>query len=244
MAENYEINICHLYPDILNLYGDRGNIIAMKRRLEWRGIKANVTGINVNQPFNWRDYDIFFIGGGQDFEQGILMKDINAGKGDAIKEAVEAGKVFLAICGGYQLLGKYYDTWDGKRMDFIGAIDIYTKGDKDRMIGNYMFQTEDGTVVVAFENHSGRTFLGKEVKPLGKVLHGGGNNGQDGTEGARYKNVFGTYGHGSLLPKNPALCDQLLQIAVQAKYPGLTLQPLEDTFEQEANRYMAERLSK
>lgn len=240
----YSINICHLYPDILNLYGDRGNIIAMERRLQWRGIKVNVTGIPVNQPFNWQDYDIFFIGGGQDFEQEILMQDIHAGKGDAIKAAVEAGKVFLAICGGYQLLGKSYDTWDGKRMDFIGAIDITTKGDKERMIGNYLFQLEDGTNVVAFENHSGRTFLGKGVKPLGKVLHGGGNNGQDGTEGARYKNVFGTYGHGSLLPKNPALCDQLLEIALKAKYPGFQLEPLPDTLEREANRYMVERLSK
>ena len=244
MQEKRTINICHLYPDILNLYGDRGNIIAMKRRLEWRGFQVNVTGVNVGQSFHWQDYDIFFIGGGQDFEQGILMRDIAAGKGDAIKAAVEAGKVFLAICGGYQLLGKYYDTWDGKRMDFIGAIDIYTKGHAERMIGNYMFQLDSGDLVVAFENHSGRTYLGESVKPLGKVLAGGGNNGEDGTEGARYKNVFGTYGHGSLLPKNPALCDLLLQTAAEAKYPGVVLEPLPDQFETEANRYLAERLSK
>ncbi len=244
MRRYYEINICHLYPDLLNLYGDRGNIIAMQRRLEWRGIQANVTGVNVGQPLHWQDYDIFFIGGGQDFEQGILMRDINSGKGDAIKAAIEAGKVFLAICGGYQLLGKYYDTWDGQRMEFLGAIDIWTKGAKERMIGNYEFQTEDGSTVVAFENHSGRTYLGGSVRPLGKVLHGGGNNGQDGTEGVRYRNVFGTYGHGSLLPKNPSLCDQILELAVKAKYPGMALQPLPDTFELEAHRYMEERLAK
>ncbi|MDD5952879.1 MAG: glutamine amidotransferase [Oscillospiraceae bacterium] len=242
--QDYEIKICHLYPDILNLYGDRGNIIAMQRRLEWRGIRATVTDINVHQTFCWQDYDLFFIGGGQDFEQEILMQDIHSGKGEAIREAVEAGKVFLAICGGYQLLGNYYETWDGKRMDFIGAVDLYTKGAKDRMIGNYLFQMEDGTKVVAFENHSGRTYLGQGVKPLGTVLYGGGNNGQDGTEGARYKNVFGTYGHGSLLPKNPALCDQILSLAVEAKYPGKKLLPLNDTLEQEANQYMVDRLSK
>ncbi len=242
--EQYEINICHLYPDLLNLYGDRGNIIAMQRRLEWRGFRVNVTGINVNEPFDWKDYDIFFIGGGQDFEQEILMQDIHSGKGDAIKAAVEAGKVFLAICGGYQLLGNYYDTWDGKRMDFIGAIDIYTKGARDRMIGNYAFETAEGIKVVAFENHSGRTYLGEGVAPLGKVLHGGGNNGEDGTEGARYKKVFGTYGHGSLLPKNPQLCDQILQIALDAKYSGVKLSPLDDRLEQEANQYMLDWLTK
>lgn len=244
METKYEINICHLYPDILNLYGDRGNIIAMKRRLEWRGIKVNVTEINVGDPLSWEDYDIFFIGGGQDFEQGVLLKDINSGKGDAIKSAIEAGKVFLVICGGYQLLGKYYETWDGQHMEFLGALDLYTKGAKERMIGNYMFETESGTTVVAFENHSGRTYLGEGIKPLGKVLYGNGNNGQDGTEGVHYKNVYGTYGHGSLLPKNPALCDELLQTAVSLKYPGAVLEKLPDTFETEANRYMAERLSK
>lgn len=244
MESNFEINICHLYPDLMNLYGDRGNIMAMKRRLEWRGIRANVTEVNVNDPLNWQDYDIFFIGGGQEFEQKALQDDIHSGKGDAIKAAIEAGKVFLTVCGGYQLLAKDYVNAEGKRFELVGAIDMRVKGAKDRLVGNYMFQLANGNKVVAFENHSSRTFLGKSVKPLGKVLVGKGNNGQDGTEGVRYKNVFGTYGHGSLLPKNPALCDQLLKIAVDAKYPGLELRPLEDKFEKAAHRYMVERLSK
>ncbi len=238
----YELKICHLYPDILNLYGDRGNIIALTRRLNWRGIDANVTEIKVNQSFSQNDYDLFFIGGGQDFEQEILLNDINSGKGEEIRKAVEADKVFLAICGGYQLLGKYYETWDGKRMEFIGALNIYTKGHEERMIGNYLFHTETGIDVAAFENHSGRTYLGDGVKPLGRVIRGGGNNGEDKTEGARYKNVYATYGHGSLLPKNPKLCDEILITALKQKYPDIILDQLDDTLENAANTYMKERL--
>ena len=242
-----ELNICHLYPDILNLYGDRGNIITMKRRLEGRGIKVNIDECSIGQPLNADKYDIFFIGGGQDFEQEVLLRDLSSGKAQDIRTAVEEEKTFLAICGGYQMLGEYYKTWDGVQLDFIGAIGVHTIGAKERMIGNYMFRTtpESGdTVVVGFENHSGKTYLSEQVAPLGMMLSGNGNNGEDKTEGARYKNVFGTYSHGSLLPKNPVLCDFILQTALNHRYDGAEpLAPLDDTFELNAHRYMHERLS-
>lgn len=242
-----ELNICHLYPDILNLYGDRGNIITMKRRLEGRGIKVNIDECSIGQPLNADKYDIFFIGGGQDFEQEVLLRDLSSGKAQDIRTAVEEEKTFLAICGGYQMLGEYYKTWDGVQLDFIGAIGVHTIGAKERMIGNYMFRTtpESGdTVVVGFENHSGKTYLCEQVAPLGMMLSGNGNNGEDKTEGARYKNVFGTYSHGSLLPKNPVLCDFILQTALNHRYDGAEpLAPLDDTLELNAHRYMQERLS-
>ena len=130
----YELKICHLYPDILNLYGDRGNIICMQKRMEWRGIKTEVTGISVGDALKIDDYDLFFIGGGQDFEQEVLLKDLAGEKGTAIKRAVDEEKVFLTICGGYQILGNYYKTWDGVQCDFLGAIDVYTVGEKKRMV--------------------------------------------------------------------------------------------------------------
>ena len=242
-----ELNICHLYPDILNLYGDRGNIITMKRRLEGRGIKVNIDECSIGQPLNADKYDIFFIGGGQDFEQEVLLRDLSSGKAQDIRTAVEEEKTFLAICGGYQMLGEYYKTWDGVQLDFIGAIGVHTIGAKERMIGNYLFRTtpESGdTVVVGFENHSGKTYLSEQVAPLGMMLSGNGNNGEDKTEGARYKNVFGTYSHGSLLPKNPVLCDFILQTALNHRYDGAEpLAPLDDTLELNAHRYMQERLS-
>ena len=242
-----ELNICHLYPDILNLYGDRGNIITMQRRLRDRGIGVTVDECSVGQPLDAGKYDIFFIGGGQDFEQGILLGDLATGKADAIRAAVEDEKTFLAICGGYQMLGQYYKTWDGAQLDFIGAINIHTVGAKERMIGNYMFQTTPesaDTTVVGFENHSGKTYLGEGVAPLGTMINGYGNNGEDQTEGARYKNVFATYSHGSLLPKNPVLADFILQTALARKYGDVPpLAPLDDALEQTAHDYMQHRLS-
>lgn len=241
-----ELRICHLYPDILNLYGDRGNIITMRRRLAARGITAIIEPCSVGEPLDIASYDLFFIGGGQDFEQEVLLRDLAAGKADGIRQAVEEEKVFLAICGGYQMLGQYYTTWDGHQLDFIGALDLYTLGAKERMIGNYMFQTAEesgNTIVVGFENHSGKTYLGKTVAPLGTVLAGYGNNGEDKTEGARYKNVFATYSHGSLLPKNPVLCDCILQTALRRKYGFCEpFQPLDDTLELHAHDYMKKRL--
>lgn len=239
-----ELKICHLYPDILNLYGDRGNIICMEKRLSWRGISVETTGVSIGESLRASDYDLFFIGGGQDFEQEVLLSDLATGKTQEIKAAIEDGKPFLAICGGYQMLGSYYKTWDGQQCDFTGALDLYTEGSKTRMIGNYSFTCDElGVTVVGFENHSGKTWLGSAVKPMGTVLSGFGNNGEDHTEGARYQNVFATYSHGCLLPKNPVLCDHILKTALAYKYGQAELSPLDDTLEQNAHRYMEKRLS-
>ena len=238
-----ELRICHLYPDILNLYGDRGNIICMEKRLSWRGIDVVTTGVSVGEALQASDFDLFFIGGGQDFEQEVLLPDLAAGKTAELKAAIEDGIPVLAICGGYQMLGAYYKTWDGQQCDFTGALDLYTEGSRDRMIGNYAFTCDElGVNVVGFENHSGKTYLGSGVKPMGRVLKGCGNNGVDGTEGARYKNVFATYSHGCLLPKNPVLCDYILKTALERKYGACDLPPLNDTLEQNAHQYMEDRL--
>ena len=242
-----ELKICHLYPDILTLYGDQGYLICMKKRLEWRNIECSVTEVSIGESAKFTDFDIFFIGGGQDFEQEILLGDLAGGKADEIKAAVADGKTFLTICGGYQMLGSYYKTWDGQMCDFIGAIDYYTVGAKDRMIGNFMYKCgaeSGGSSVVGFENHSGKTFLGSGVSPLGTILSGYGNNGEDKTEGVRYNNVFGTYSHGPVLPKNPQLTDFILKTALSQKYTSFDFEPLDDTFENNANEYMIKRLSK
>lgn len=240
------LKICHLYPDTLNLYGDRGNILCMKKRMEWRGLPVEISEVSVGETFNPYDYDIYFIGGGQDFEQEVLLKDLAGEKGAAIKRAVDEEKVFLTICGGYQILGNYYKTWDGVQCDFLGAIDVYTVGEKKRMVGDFMFRLspeDDGDVITGFENHSGKTYLGKDVRPLGKILRGHGNNGEDGTEGARFKNVFASYSHGPLLPKNPKLCDLILKTALSRKNPNISLANLDDTLENRAAAYMEKRLS-
>ena len=240
-----ELNICHLYPDILNLYGDRGNIRCMQKRLEWRGIGVTVTGVSIGQALEASAYDLLFVGGGQDFEQEVLLGDLAGAKTEELKSAIEDGLPVLAICGGYQMLGQYYKTWDGAQCDFTGALDLYTIGSKDRMIGNYMFTCDElNCEIVGFENHSGKTYLGAGVKPMGKVLAGFGNNGEDGTEGARYKNVFGTYSHGSLLPKNPKLADHILRVALERKYGEAELTPLDDSLETAAHDYMKRRLEK
>lgn len=215
------INICHLYYDILNLYGDNGNIRTMEKRLAWRGIDSKVTKLSFGEVEK-NDYDIIFIGGGQDFEQEILVKDLFAHKATWLKEEIEKGTVILGICGGYQMLGKFYEAADGTRVDFLGGIDVYTTASDKRMIGNFMYEytKENGETfpIIGFENHNGQTWLGDGVKPMGRIIKGYGNNGEDGTEGARYKNVFATYSHGPLLPKNARIADELLGIAYERKF--------------------------
>ena len=241
------LKICHLYPEVLNLYGDRGNILCLKRRLQWRGIRCSVTEVKIGDSDDFTDYDLFFIGGGQDFEQEVLLSDLNTGKGSSIRSAVEDGKTFLCICGGYQMMGHYYETKEGKRMKFLGAADFYTVASDYRMIGDYVFRCtpeSGGSAIVGFENHSGRTYLGEGVAPLGTVLDGYGNNGSDKTEGVRYNNLYGTYSHGPILPKNPEFADHLLQTTLERKYGTFKLEPLEDTAEKEAHNHMINRVLK
>lgn len=225
------LRIAHLYPDMLNLYGDRGNIIVLTGRMRARGIDVQTEQITMGKAFNADDYDIFFIGGGQDFEQDVLLDDLTKGKDVQINKAIHSGRVMLAICGGYQMLGKYYKTYDGKILQYMGALDFYTEGREERMIGNYAYKTKEGIEVVGFENHSGRTYLGKDTEPLGKVIKGYGNNGEDGTEGVRFLNTFGTYSHGPVLPKNPQLADLLISKALENKYGKADLKPLDDKLE-------------
>ena len=242
-----ELKICHLYPDVLNLYGDGGNIRCLTQRLKWRGIDAVVTKMPIGARDTLAGCDLVFIGGGQDFEQQVLLEDLHRGRDRELIAAVEDWVCVLAICGGYQMLGTYYETHDGKRCDFVGALDLYTVGAKTRMIGNYMFQVPDtlgGFTVVGFENHSGKTRLGSGVEALGQVQAGFGNNGEDKTEGAHYKNVFGTYSHGPLLPKNPAFADLLIKTALERKYGKAELQPLDDSLELTAHDEMCARLKK
>lgn len=228
------IRIAHLYPDMLNLYGDRGNIIALTERMKARGIDVITDAVTMGKSFNADDYDILFIGGGQDFEQDVLLSDLKKGKDVQISKAIQNGTVMLAICGGYQMLGKYYKTYDGKILEYMGALDFYTEGKEERMIGNYAFRTKEGIEIVGFENHSGRTYLGKGVEPLGKVIKGYGNNGEDSTEGVRYKNTFGTYSHGPVLPKNPDFADLLISKAIENKYGKTQLAKLDDSLEAKA----------
>jgi CobQ-like glutamine amidotransferase family enzyme len=208
-------------------------------------MQANIVPVPIGVKLAAKDCDLLFIGGGQDFEQEILMHDLKGEKTAELKAAIEDGVPVLAICGGYQMLGQYYKTWDGKQCDFTGALDLYTVGSEQRMIGNYMFTCDEADCkIVGFENHSGKTYLGSGVKPLGKVLEGYGNNGEDGTEGARYKNVFASYSHGCLLPKNPKLADLILKLALERKYGKVELPPLTDEFETAAHNYMEARLSR
>lgn len=239
------LKICHLYPDALNLYGDGGNIICMEKRLQWRGIETTIEKVPIGDSLSLYDADIVFIGGGQDFEQEVLLEDIKRGKDTEIKAAINDGVTFLTICGGYQLLGAYYKTHDGKQCDFVGALDLYTVGSDIRMIGNYKYLCNPeagGSTVVGFENHSGKTYLGSGLSPLGKVLAGYGNNGEDETEGVHYKNVFGTYSHGPLLPKNSELCDFILLTALKRKYGISELCTLDDSAELAAHDLMCRKI--
>lgn len=225
------IRLVHLYPDELNLYGDGGNILCIKRRLEKRGIETEI--IPVGQGRNIPDFDLMFIGGGQDREMRIIARDVRK-KAEMIRFAIENGKVIFAVCGGYQLLGEYYLTYEGDRLSLSGALPFYTEGNKKRMIGNIVFKTPFGTAV-GFENHSGKTYL-CGLPPLGEVISGYGNNGDDGGEGLFYKNTFCTYAHGPLLPKNPALCDEILSRAA-----GFELPPIDDEIETICHRQLINR---
>ncbi len=225
------LEVAHLYPDLLNLYGDSGNVRCIQKRCEWRNIECRVHPLVSGTDLKFENYDLIFIGGGQDSEQSVVLGDLTDRKINSLQNAVNASKTVLAICGGYQLLGKYYETHDGKRMNFTGIIDFYTVGREKRLIGNYEFKTKDKIRIIGFENHSGRTYLGEGVSPLGRVIKGFGNNGKDRTEGVRYKNTFCSYCHGPMLPKNPDFADLLIKSALETKYGKAQLEPLDCTLE-------------
>lgn len=225
------VKIAHLYPDLLNLYGDSGNVLCLQKRLIWRNIECKTDLLYADSYFDLNNYDIIFIGGGQDFEQRLVLKSLNKGVADNLHSAIENEVCVLAVCGGFQLLGKYYQTNKGDVLNFTGILDFYTVGKAKRLIGNYIFKTEEKIRIMGFENHSGRTYLSKNLKPLGKVLMGCGNNGKDGTEGVRYKNTFGTYCHGPILPKNPDFADLIIENALLRKYGKAELSPLDNTME-------------
>lgn len=230
-----------MYPDLLNVYGDVGNILILKYRAEHRGIKTIISHVSVNDNFDAEKYDIVFFGGGQDYEQSIVSEDLKTKKREDVIRYIEDSKVFLSICGGYQLLGKYYVTPKGETIEGLNALDIYTTAGDKRFIGNTVIYNQDfNETYVGFENHSGKTYIGS-LKPLGKVLAGYGNNGEDGYEGCIYKNTFCTYFHGSLLSKNPELADRLIFLALQRKYGKVILPPLDDTYELKAKEFIIKR---
>lgn len=254
-----KVTIAHLYADTMNLYGDRGNILALRRRCEWRGIDAEMLDVGVGAAVDADRVDLIFVGGGQDRDQLVVCEDFKGIKGTSIKEAVETDCVLLAVCGGYQLLGHYFRTSADEVLPGIGLFDAYTVAGPRRLIGNVVVESELGGVrrtLVGFENHSGQTFLntrgsggsprrpGHGMRPLGRVLVGHGNNGTDRTEGAVYRNAFGSYLHGSLLPKNPWFVDHLLTLALRRRYGNsVALAPLDDRFEERAHAAVVERIA-
>lgn len=238
-----KLTIGHLYPDLLNLYGDRGNIQCLMKRCLWRGIEAETIAFELDDNIDFSNLDIVLLGGGSDREQMLVCEKLKEIQKD-FKEYVEQGGVVIAICGGYQLLGNYYKT-DMGTIEGLSLVDMYTEQGEDRLIDNIVLQSELFDMpIVGFENHGGRTFIG-ENKPLGKVLYGSGNDGKSGYEGVVYKNVIGTYLHGPLLPKNPQLADELILRALKKKYgEDVTLSPLDDSQEKAANDYIFNRFVK
>ena len=237
-----KLTICHLYPDLLDLYGDRGNILALSARCSWRGIEPVIQHASLGADLDFMAMDILFVGGGSDREQGLLVQDLMR-REKQLRKAIDNGLVVLAICGGYQMLGKYYQMASGEKIQGLGIIDLWTIAGEKRLIGNVVAEI-DGKTLVGFENHSGKTYLGEGVLPLGKVLVGHGNNGDDHEEGVRFRNVFGTYLHGPLLPKNPRLADLLLELALQRREADVHLRELDDSLEELAHETMVKKLIK
>ncbi len=233
-----KLRLAWLYPRHMNVYGDRGNILVLRERCAARGIELEVDEVGPGDRLDPARYDLFFLGGAQDREQRLVARDLAAHKGPALREAAEEGAVVLAVCGGYQLLGRFYRSAEGEELTGLGLFDAWTvhpgPGAR-RFIGNVAVEWQGG-ILVGFENHGGRTHLGPGARPLGRVLAGYGNNGQDGSEGAVYKNAFGTYLHGPLLPKNPHFADHLIALALARRYGEVALPPLDDSLAWAAHR--------
>jgi CobQ-like glutamine amidotransferase family enzyme len=227
------LRVCALYPELMNIYADRGNIAVLRARCEWRGLRFELAASSLREAVDPGAHDLFYIGGGQDRDQIAVAEDMQATKRDAMHQAAGRGAVVLAVCGGYQLLGESYTLGD-RELPGIGLVDLRTvRGEGERLIGNCAIEADLGTgprVIAGFENHGGRTHLGPGEQPLGRVLRGQGNNGADGFEGVRRDNVIGTYLHGPLLPKNAWVADRLIELAL-----GIELQPLDDALEDAAH---------
>ncbi|MGH2373693.1 MAG: type 1 glutamine amidotransferase [bacterium] len=240
-----ELRICHLYPDLLNLYGDRGNITTLVRRAQWRGIATRVVEARLGDAIDPDGSDLYFIGGGEDRQQRLAAPDLCGVKGDALRRAADGGAAVLGVCGGYQLLGHYYRPAEGADLKGLGLLDLHTLHPGPaarRLIGNIVIrEATAGVRLVGFENHGGRTHLGPQARPLGVVETGFGNNGTDRTEGALGGSVYGTYLHGPLLPKNPWLADLLIGLALRRRHGDVHLDPLADAEEHRAADAAAQR---
>jgi len=243
-----KLTLCHLYPELMNIYGDRGNILSLVQRSRWRGIEVEVVPASIGKPLEPDRCDLLFFGGGQDKEQLLVADDFRTVQARAVHRYAEEGGVLLSICGGYQLLGKYFRTNTGETMDGIGLFDAWTLAGSKRCIGNAVVECHFAgpkRTLVGFENHSGKTYLGLGCEPMGRSLHGFGNNGEDRTEGAIYRNCYGCYLHGSLLPKNPWFADHLILAALRRRYgDGQQLAPLDDELENRAHAAAIARVKK
>ncbi|MDO4872755.1 MAG: adenosylcobyric acid synthase [Carnobacterium sp.] len=213
-----KLRICHLYGNLMNTYGDNGNLLMLQHRAKKLGYEVETTLISLEEDFNPEEFDIVMFGGGQDYEQTVVAKDLQ-NKKDTLIEYIEDDGVVVAICGGFQLLGRYYVNASGERLNGIGAIDVCTNGQfPNRLIGDVeIFNEEFGETYLGYENHIGRTYLGKNMKPLGTVVKGYGNNEEDHAEGCHYKNVFCSYFHGPILVRNQHLADRIIQTAAQRR---------------------------
>ena len=215
-----ELKLGYLYPKLLNIYGDYGNVLILKKRCKWRNIELIIDEINIGDRIS--NHDMYFLGGGQDLQQIIVAKELQLYK-SFLHEEMNNDAVFLSICGGYQLLGKYYQPYNGQEIEGISLLESYTVAGGKRFIGNVTTQIHKDInlsvdTLVGFENHSGITYLEGNTKPISTIITGNGNNGEDKTEGARYKNVFGTYMHGPFLSKNPHFADYLIELSLYKKY--------------------------
>jgi CobQ-like glutamine amidotransferase family enzyme len=240
-----KIVVGHLYPDYLNIYADRGNIAVLERRAAWRGIGFDYRTIGLGDEVSPDEHDLYYMGGGQDREQALIAPDLVT-KGGRLREAVEAGAAFLAVCGGYQLLGRFYRDRSGAELPGIGLLPHHTVAGERRMIGDVLLECElepgQRRTLAGFENHAGRTYLDEGAEPLGRVVAGFGNNGDDGFEGSRVGSALGTYLHGPLLPRNPWLADWLIARALAHRLGDPPdLEPLPDDFESSAQRVSADR---
>lgn len=233
------INVLQLYPRDMNIYGDWGNTLVLKRRLEWHGYEVHLLAHNPGDSFP-SSVDIIVGGGGQDSGQSKIGEDLIA-IGPRLKALADEGVPMLMICGLYQQFGHFFRTHEGEMIKGIGLLDIKTVAGTKRLIGNIVTASDEFGEIVGYENHSGLTTLGEMATPLGKVIRGAGNNGTDGTEGARYRNVIGTYLHGSVLPKNPLIADHLIRCAVERKYGMFTPRPIDDSYAESARRVAMKR---